>query len=176
MARRVWTASAARVPAALLNGGPAFFAASIAEGAARKVPPQVEVLQLDARPLDEVAGQQRQRHIVTPLQFVEQRRDARHHVLDAGAGVLDLVLEMADVALAQIREQRRVDRAPVLRHDVGEDAPVGAPGELHVRHCVVSLDDVLAGAVHGAPSGSSGQDERSVNIEKNEVHYATEAE
>jgi hypothetical protein len=35
---------------------------------------------------------------------------------------------------------------------------------------------VGAGAVHRAPAGAAGQHERAVNIEKNEVHYAAEAE
>ena len=147
-----------------------------AKCAAWKVLPQVEVFQLDARPIDEIPGQQRERHVVPPLKRIEQRTDARHHVLHARPRQLNLLRQVGDVPPAQPIEQRLVERLLVLAHHVSEDAPVRAAGELHTRHRVVGADDVGAGAVHGAPSGSAGQHERPVNIEKNEIHYASEAE
>ena len=57
----------------------------VAERAAAEVVPQIEVAELDARSLLEVAGEQAEDHVVSRLQRRQQFADARHHVLDAVA-------------------------------------------------------------------------------------------
>jgi hypothetical protein len=83
---------------------------------------------------------------------------------------------MGDVAPVEPIEHRPIHRPVVLAHDVGEDAPIGASGELDAVEGPVVADLIGTGAVHRAPAGAPRQHQRAVNIEKNEVHYAAEAE
>src|SRR3954465_15749459 len=89
-------------------------------------------------------------------------------------GPLDLLGQVPHVARAKFFEKRRIQGLAVLAHDVVEDAPVGASGELHAPHRIVRRDEILAGAIHRAHPGSSGEDERAIDVEQDEIHYGSE--
>src|SRR5207237_5666060 len=75
---------------------------------APEVPPEIEVLELDARAIEEVARQQTQRDIGALLQRIEQLADTWHHRFRARAWPFDLVTKMHDVSDAKILEQARI--------------------------------------------------------------------
>src|SRR5262249_33602149 len=53
----------------------------VSEGAARKVPPQIEVLEFDPRAFLEIPGQQSEKYVVAPGERVEQLTHTRHDAL-----------------------------------------------------------------------------------------------
>ena len=82
--------------------------------------------------------------------------------------------QVRDVSRAELIQHYGIHRVAVFLEDVVENAPVGAAGELDAVHRVLTLHEISDGAVHGPHASPSGQDQRAINIEQDEIHYATE--
>ena len=76
----------------------------VAKRTAGKVFPQIEVFELEAGAGFVVAGEQREIHVVSSGERVEQFADAGHQPLSVDACVLELDREMTEVRIAESQE------------------------------------------------------------------------
>ena len=152
----------------------------VAVSPAPEVPPQIEVFELDPGTSLEIAGEQREKHIVPPMQDVEQFAYAGHDGFDTGmpsemrigraaSGPLDFLAQVRDVLIAKAREQWLVEREPGARSDVGQNAAIGPSRDRNARQTVRTGDQVCARAADRANAGTAGQHERAVDIEEDKL-------
>ena len=112
-----------------------------------------------------------EKHVVSRLQRRQQLADARHHLLDAVATVLDLFAHVAIVRITHAGEEILVELVPGFRQGVVKDDPVGASGERDAVEQVGQSENRLTRAVHGAHAGATGEHERSIDIEQEEFGH-----
>src|SRR5262245_35413609 len=137
----------------------------VAERAARKVAPEIEVLELDPRAPLEVSGEQRKKYIVMPGKGVEKLTHARHHAF-AGTGLVQFRCQIFKVQGLEGIERVRGDamNGSGLRQDPGVRASVEGNAAKGVRDAI----KILERAGHGAAARAARKHKSAVDVEKKE--------
>jgi hypothetical protein len=143
----------------------------VTKGATAEVTPEIEVFQLDPRAFFEVPRQQAQEHIITTAEGVEQVAHARHHVFHTLSRLQNLFAQVAQIRVAEPREQILVELVADPAERVVKDDPVGTAGDGDPVEGIGVPEDFVTCAVHRSDAGTAGQDERAVDVEKHEFSH-----
>lgn len=77
---------------------------------------------------------------------------------------LDLRPEIRDVSISQLFEQTVVKRVAGARRDIAENDSIGSPCDRYAFERLRVTDKFLTGTIHGSNAGTTGENERAINI------------
>ena len=146
----------------------------VAECSALEVAPQVEMLELDASAFLEISGEQREEHIGSCTERIEQLCDARHDRLHTLARQQNFVAEECHVGVAQPCEQIFIHFVADRTKRIVQDDPVGPAGDRHAVERIAVTDDLLAGAIHRAHASTTSKHQGAIDIEEYDLRHDDE--
>ena len=125
-------------------------------------------------PCLEIAGEQREEHVRSCAERIEQPCDAGHDCLHTLARQQDLLAQERHVGVAQPCEQILVHLVADRTKRIVQDDPVGPAGDRHAVERIAVTDDLLAGAIHRAHASTTSQDQSAIDIEEYDLRHDDE--
>src|SRR5215470_9340277 len=137
----------------------------VAKRTARKVPPQVEVLELDACALLEVSGQKRQKYIVTQGEAVEKFTHAGHYALSR-ARLFQLHGQVFEIQ--RLERVECIGRHAVIGGRLRQNPRVRATVERNAAKRVRDPVKIFKRTSHSSAARAAREHKSAVDVEKEE--------